>query len=246
MRLKGKSALITGSAQGIGKDIALLFAKEGCDIAVSDINLQMAEETAAEIAKSGVNTIAAGGNVAAFDDCRDMVEKAVSHFGKLDILVNNAGITRDGFLMRMKEEDWDMVLDVNLKGTFNCIKAVARHMSKQKSGKVINVASVVGEMGNVGQANYSASKGGVIALTKTAAREFAIRNINVNAVAPGFIVTAMTDKLSDKVKEGLTSQIPLGKLGYPRDVANAVLFLASEESSYITGQVLNINGGMYM
>ena len=246
MRLEGKTALITGSAQGIGKEIALVLAREGCDIVVSDINLDMAIKTATEIEKLGRKTLAVGGNVAKFDDCKDMVEKSVEHFGKLDILVNNAGITRDGLLMRMKDADWDLVLDVNLKGTFNCVKAVARQMSKQRSGKIVNIASVVGEMGNAGQANYSASKGGVIALTKTVAREFASRSINVNAVAPGFIVTAMTDKLSDAVKEGLTSQIPLGELGYPIDVANAVLFLVSEESKYITGQVISVNGGMYM
>jgi len=246
MRLEGKSALITGGAQGIGKEIALTLANEGADIIISDINLELAKETAAEIEKLGRKSIAVGGNVAAFDDCKKMIEESVNAFGKLDILVNNAGITRDGLLMRMKDADWDLVLDVNLKGTFNCIKAVARQMSKQRYGKIVNIASVVGEMGNAGQANYSASKGGVIALTKTVAREFSSRSINVNAVAPGFIVTAMTDKLSDAVKDGLTSQIPLGKLGYPKDVANAVLFLSSEESSYITGQTISVNGGMYM
>lgn len=246
MRLEGKVALITGGAQGIGKEIAETLAENGCDIVISDINIELAKTTAAQIAKTGRKTLAVGGNVASFDDCDLMVKEAVAHFEKIDILVNNAGITRDGLLMRMKEEDWDLVLDINLKGTFNCIKAISRVMTKQKSGKIINIASVVGEMGNAGQANYSASKGGVIALTKTAAREFAVRNINVNAVAPGFIVTAMTDKLSDNVKEELTKQIPMGTLGYPKDVANAVLFLASEESSYITGQVINVNGGMYM
>ena len=246
MRLEGKSALITGGAQGIGKEIALTLANEGADIIISDINLELAKETAAEIEQLGRKSIAVGGNVAAFDDCKKMIEESVNAFGKLDILVNNAGITRDGLLMRMKDADWDLVLDVNLKGTFNCIKAVARQMSKQRYGKIVNIASVVGEMGNAGQANYSASKGGVIALTKTVAREFSSRSINVNAVAPGFIVTAMTDKLSDAVKDGLTSQIPLGKLGYPKDVANAVLFLSSEESSYITGQTISVNGGMYM
>ncbi len=246
MMLEGKTALITGSAQGIGKEIATVMAKQGADIAISDINLEMAEATAKEVAKLGVKTIAVGGNVAAFNDCADMVKRTVEELGGIDILVNNAGITRDALLMRMKEEAWDLVLNVNLKGTFNCIKAVSRYMSKQRSGKIINIASVVGEMGNAGQANYSASKGGVIALTKTAAREFAVRGINVNAVAPGFIVTAMTDKLNEKMKEELTRQIPLGKLGYPLDVANAVLFLASDESSYLTGQVINVNGGMYM
>ena len=246
MRLEGKTALITGAAQGIGKEIAAILAKSGCDVAISDINLELAKQTAAEIAQTGRKTIAVGGNVAIPADCEEMVKVAVSGLGRIDILVNNAGITRDGLLMRMKEEDWDLVLAVNLKGTFNCIKAVSRYMAKQRSGKIINIASVVGEMGNAGQANYSASKRGVIALTKTVAREFSSRSINVNAVAPGFIVTAMTEKLSDKVKEELTSQIPLGKLGCPKDVANAVLFLASEESDYITGQVINVNGGMYM
>jgi 3-oxoacyl-[acyl-carrier protein] reductase len=246
MRLDGKAALITGAAQGIGKEIAAVLAGNGCDVSISDINLEKAKETADEMIQAGRKAIAVGGNVAIPADCEEMVKSTISGLGRIDILVNNAGITRDGLLMRMKEEDWDMVLAVNLKGTFNCIKAVSRYMAKQRSGKIINIASVVGEMGNAGQANYSASKGGVIALTKTVAREFASRSINVNAVAPGFIVTAMTEKLSDKVKQELTNQIPLGKLGYPRDVANAVLFLASEESDYITGQVINVNGGMYM
>ncbi len=246
MRLEGKTALITGGAQGIGKEIAIKLASEGANIAISDINLELAKETAAEIAKSGCKTMAVGGNVANFDDCKNMLAECVEQLGQINILVNNAGITRDGLVMRIKDADWDLVIDVNLKGTFNCIKAAVRYMSKQRSGKIINIASVVGEMGNVGQANYSASKGGVIALTKTVAREFAARGLNVNAVAPGFIVTAMTEKLSDKVKDELTKQIPMGKLGYPEDVANAVLFLSSEESSYITGQVISVNGGMYM
>jgi 3-oxoacyl-[acyl-carrier protein] reductase len=246
LKLKGKVALITGAAQGIGKSVALLLARNGADIVVSDINLEKAEETAKEIESMGPKAIAVKVDVANFTDVERMVGAILDKFGKIDILVNNAGITRDKLILRMTEEDWDAVLDVNLKGTFNCTKAVIRHMAKQRTGKIVSIASVVGEMGNAGQANYSASKAGVIGLTKTIAREFAQRRINVNAVAPGYIETPMTEVLPEKVKEELKRLIPMERLGKPEDVAEAVLFLVSEESNYITGQVLNVNGGIYM
>ena len=246
MRLKGKKVLITGAAQGIGKAIALMMAKEGADIAISDINLELATQTADELKSIGVQTLAIEGNVADMESAEAMVSKTVEGLGGIDILVNNAGITRDTLILRMKEEDWDAVINVNLKGTFNCTKAAVKKMSKQRSGKIVNIASIVGLMGNAGQANYSASKAGVIGLTKTAAREFASRGININAVAPGFIATAMTDAIPEKAKNELTAQIPMGKLGSSEDVAEAVLFLSSPSSDYITGQVISVNGGMYM
>jgi 3-oxoacyl-[acyl-carrier protein] reductase len=246
MRLKGKKVLITGAAQGIGKAIALMMAKEGADIAISDINLELATQTADELKSTGVEAIAIEGNVADMESAEAMVSKTVEELGGIDILVNNAGITRDTLILRMKEDDWDAVINVNLKGTFNCTKAAVKKMSKQRSGKIINIASIVGLMGNAGQANYSASKAGVIGLTKTAAREFASRGININAVAPGFIATAMTDAIPEKAKNELTAQIPMGKLGSSEDVAEAVLFLSSPASDYITGQVISVNGGMYM
>lgn len=246
MRLKGKKALVTGAAQGIGKAVAVMLAKEGADIAVSDINLDLAAQTAAEIKSLGVNAVAIEGNVASSESADSMVAKTVEGLGAIDILVNNAGITRDTLILRMKDEDWDAVLNVNLKGTFNCLRSAVKVMSKQRSGKIINIASIVGLMGNVGQANYSASKAGVIGLTKTTAREFAARGINVNAVAPGFIATAMTDAIPEKAKNELTAQIPMGRLGTADDVAEAVLFLAGPASDYITGQVISVNGGMYM
>lgn len=246
MKLAGKVALVTGAAQGIGKAVALLLARNGADIVVSDINLEKAEETAKEVQTLGRKALAIKVNVAAIGDVERMVEAILAQFGKVDILVNNAGIARDKLILRMTEEDWDAVLNINLKGTFNCTKAVVRHMSKQKGGKIVNIASVVGEMGNAGQANYAASKAGVIGFTKTIAREFAQRGINVNAIAPGYIETPMTDALPDKVKEELRRLIPLDRLGKPEDVAEAVLFLVSESGNYITGQVLNVNGGIYM
>jgi 3-oxoacyl-[acyl-carrier protein] reductase len=246
MHLKGKTALVTGGAQGIGKAIALALARAGADVAVSDINLDKAGETAAEVAALGVKSAAIEGNVANPESAQAMVDKAVAELGKLDILVNNAGITRDNLIMRMKEEDWDLVLDVNLKGSFNCSKAALKHMSKARSGRIINIASVVGAMGNAGQANYVASKAGLIGLTKTIAREYSSRNITANAVAPGFIDTAMTQALPEKVREELMKQIPLGRLGTSEDVAGAVKFLASDSAAYITGQVIHVNGGMYM
>lgn len=246
MELKGKVALVTGSAQGIGKAIAISLAREGADVIISDVNLEKAEETAKEIGTMGVKTLALKANVADFAEVEGMIDKVIAEFKKIDILVNNAGITRDNLIVRMKEEDWDLVLDINLKGTFNCIKAAIRPMSKQRSGKIISIASIVGVMGNAGQANYVASKAGVIGLTKTVAREYANRGINVNAVAPGFIDTAMTQALTQDVRDNLAKQIPMGRLGTSEDVADAVKFLASDKANYITGQVIHVNGGMWM
>ncbi len=246
MHLKGKTALVTGGAQGIGKAIAMALAKAGADVAVSDVNMEKAQETASEISALGVKSKAIGGNVAKADEAVAMIDAAVTQLGRLDILVNNAGITRDNLMMRMKDEDWDLVLDVNLKGSFNCAKAALKHMSKARSGRIINIASVVGAMGNAGQANYVASKAGLIGLTKTIAREYSSRGVTANAVAPGFIDTAMTQALPETVREELMKQIPLGRLGTADDVAAAVKFLASDAASYITGQVIHVNGGMYM
>lgn len=246
MKLEGKKALVTGGAQGIGKTVALLLASEGADVAVSDINIELAGRTCREIEALGIKSAAIEGNVADLQSAVDMMASVVEKLGGIDILVNNAGITRDALILRMKEEDWDAVINVNLKGTFNCTKAAVKYMSKQRSGKIVNIASIVALMGNAGQANYSASKAGVIALTKTTAREFAARGLNVNAVAPGFIATAMTEAIPEKAKNELTAQIPMGKLGSADDVAEAVLFLSGSASDYITGQVLSVNGGMYM
>ena len=246
MKLEGKVALVTGGAQGIGRAIALLLARHGARVAVSDINLEKAQETCREVEALGGQGLAIGGNVADAQAAEAMVEQAVKKFGGLDILVNNAGITRDGVLLRMKEEDWDSVMAVNLKGAFHCTKAVLRFFLKRKGGKIVNIASVTGEMGNAGQSNYAASKAGLIGFTKSVAREYASRNIQVNAVAPGFIDTAMTQAIPQKDRYFLVKQIPMERLGTPEDVAGAVLFLASPAADYITGQVLNVNGGMYM
>ncbi|MEK6539876.1 MAG: 3-oxoacyl-[acyl-carrier-protein] reductase [Deltaproteobacteria bacterium] len=246
MILKDKVALVTGAAQGIGRAIALKLAANGADVVIVDMNLDKAQEAAREVERLGRRALALRANIANLQEAEAMADEAVEKLGVVHIMVNNAGITRDALILRMKEEDWDAVINVNLKGVFNCTKAVVKYMSKQRYGRIVNIASIVGEMGNAGQANYSASKAGVIALTKTAAREFATRNITCNAVAPGFIDTAMTQALSEKVKEELAKQIPMGRLGTPEDVAEGVLFLVSETTGYITGQVLNINGGMYM
>lgn len=246
MILKDKIALVTGAAQGIGKAIALRLANNGADLAIIDMNLEKTEETVKEIEKLGRKAIALKANVANLKEAEAMMDETVARLGAIHILVNNAGITRDALILRMKEEDWDAVIDVNLKGTFNCTKSAVKYMSKQRYGRIINIASIVGEMGNAGQANYSASKAGVIALAKTIAREFAARNITCNAIAPGFIETSMTQALPEKVREELAKQIPMGRLGAPEDVAEGVLFLVSDAANYITGQVLNINGGMYM
>jgi len=243
---KGKVALITGASRGIGRSIALALAAEGAKIVAVDVDQAATEAMVAEVRQLGVEAIAVVGNVTVAADTEKMIDAAVAAFGRVDILVNNAGITRDGLLLRMKDDDWDAVLNVNLKGAFLCTRAVAKVMTKQRFGRIINIASVVGQMGNVGQANYCASKAGLMGLTKSNARELAKRNITVNAVAPGFIATAMTDALPEKVRNELTAQIPLERLGTPEDIANAVVFLAAERSGYVTGQVLAVNGGMYM
>ena len=213
---------------------------------ITDFVPSAAEAVAAEVKALGRKALAVQGNVASPADCEALVQQALDEFDRIDILVNNAGITRDALIPRMSEQDWDMVIDTNLKGTFNCTKAVTRTMLKQRSGKIVNMASVMGIMGNPGQANYSASKGGVIALTKTTAKELGSRGINVNAIAPGFIQTAMTEELSDDVRQNIATQIPLKRLGTPEDVAKLVLFLCTDDSSYITGQVINVDGGMVM
>ena len=247
MKLKDQVAIVTGGAQGIGRSIAEALAAEGAAIVVSDINAAQAQKTAEEIKeKYGIETLAVDGNVAVYAECEKLIKSALDKFSKINILINNAGITRDNLILRMSEQEWDSVLGVNLKGVFNCTKAAARVLLKQRSGRIVNIASVVGLMGNAGQANYSASKGGVIALTKTCAREFASRNILVNAIAPGFIRTAMTDALNDETRKKLSDQIPLGRLGEAEDVAKAAVFLCSDDSSYITGHVISVNGGVYM
>jgi len=246
MVLSGKTAFVTGAAQGIGRDIALALAADGADVAVCDVNLDAAKKTAAEIAALGRKAEAYKADVADAPEVTAMIEQGAAAFGRIDILVNNAGITRDGLVLRMKEEDWDLVLDINLKGAFLCTRAALKVMTKQRAGTIINIASIVGAMGNAGQANYVASKAGLIGLTKTIAREYAARGITANAVAPGFIDTAMTQALPETVRQELAKQIPMGKLGTPGDVADAVRFLASPGASYITGQVIHVNGGMYM
>jgi 3-oxoacyl-[acyl-carrier protein] reductase len=246
MDLKDKIAIVTGAAQGIGKVIALGLAKCGADIAVSDINEVSLNEAVKEIETLGRKAIAVKMDVSSLKDCEAMVKKTVETFGRIDLLVNNAGITRDTVLLRMKEEQWDQVIQVNLKGTFNCTKAVIRSMFKQKSGKIINISSVTGAMGNAGQANYASSKAAVMGFTKSIAREYAHCGITVNAVAPGFIKTAMTDAIPDKDRDAMISLIPAKRLGFPEDVADTVCFLASDMANYITGQVIHVNGGMYM
>ncbi len=244
--LTGTHGLVTGGGRGIGREIALVLADAGCDVAVSDIDLETAQATAAEVSSKGRRGLALQANVAASSEVSAMFAAFLEEFGTLDILVNNAGITRDGLAVRMKDEDWDAVLNVNLKSAFLCCREAARPMMKARGGKIVNIASVVGLMGNAGQVNYAASKAGLIGLTKTMARELATRSVNVNAVAPGFIKTAMTDKLSEADREKLSSQIPMQKLGMPRDVANAVLFLSSSLADYVTGQVLTVDGGLVM
>lgn len=245
MKLVHEVAIVTGAARGIGRAIALALSAEGASVLLSDVS-EAVHETAAEIRGLGRQAGSIVGNVTKEADCEAMVNEAIKEFGKLDILVNNAGITKDNLLLRMSEADWDAVLTINLKGTFLCTKAAIKPMMKQRSGKIINIASVIGQMGNAGQANYSASKGGVIAFTKTMAKELGSRNIRVNAIAPGFIESKMTEVLTDDAKEKLTKAIPLGFLGKPEYVANAVVFLASPDSCYTTGHVLNVDGGMVM
>lgn len=246
MDLKDKVAIVTGAAQGIGKVIALALARCGADMVVSDINEEGLQGAAAEIEALGRKALAVRMDVSRLTECDDLVKKTTAAFGRIDILVNNAGITRDTVLLRMKEEQWDQVMQVNLKGTFNCTKAIIRSMFKQKSGKIINISSVTGAMGNAGQANYASSKAAVMGFTKSIAREYAHCGITVNAVAPGFIKTAMTDAIPEKDRAAMIALIPAQRLGLPEDVANTVCFLASGAADYITGQVIHVNGGMYM
>ncbi|EZR38542.1 3-oxoacyl-[acyl-carrier-protein] reductase [Staphylococcus aureus] len=242
-----KSALVTGASRGIGCSIALQLAEEGYNVAVNYAgSKEKAEAVVEEIKAKGVDSFAIQANVADADEVKAMIKEVVSQFGSLDVLVNNAGITRDNLLMRMKEQEWDDVIDTNLKGVFNCIQKATPQMLRQRSGAIINLSSVVGAVGNPGQANYVATKAGVIGLTKSAARELASRGITVNAVAPGFIVSDMTDALSDELKEQMLTQIPLARFGQDTDIANTVAFLASDKAKYITGQTIHVNGGMYM
>lgn len=244
---EGKTAVVTGASGGIGRAIAIALAKQGAQVAVHYRgNRAKAEAVKEEITAAGGTAEIFGCDVADFESCKQFIKEVTDHFGKIDILVNNAGITKDGLLMGMKESDFSDVIDTNLKGTFNCMKFVVRQMMKQKYGRIINISSVSGVAGNAGQANYCASKAGVIGLTKSAAKELASRNITVNAIAPGYVETEMTAVLSDKVKEEIQSRIPIPRLGQPEDIAHAAVFLASDYASYITGQVLLVDGGMVM
>ncbi|HHE08072.1 MAG TPA: 3-oxoacyl-[acyl-carrier-protein] reductase [Chlorobaculum parvum] len=244
--LEGKTAIITGAARGIGQAIALDLAAKGADIVIGDVKAEWLSETEEALKQFGASVTCKELDVTSAEACQSVFNDVAKENGRIDILVNNAGITRDGLLMRMSEEDWDAVLTVNLKGTFNCTKAATRTMMKQRSGSIINIASIIGLMGNAGQANYAASKGGVIAFTKSVAKELASRNVRANAIAPGFISSKMTDALSEEVQQQMLAAIPLGVFGSPQNVADAVAFLASDQSAYITGQVLSVNGGMYM
>ncbi|MCM3386718.1 3-oxoacyl-[acyl-carrier-protein] reductase [Ureibacillus chungkukjangi] len=246
-KLDGKTAIVTGASRGIGRAIALQLATEGANVVVNfSGSEQRASEVVKEIQNLGSQAIAVQANISDNNSVQELMNATMEQFGAIDILVNNAGITRDNLLMRMKEDEWDDVINTNLKGVFLCTKAVTRQMMKQRAGRIINISSIVGVMGNAGQANYVAAKAGVIGLTKTTARELASRNILVNAIAPGFITTEMTDTLPEDVKSSMLNQIPLAKLGNPEDVAKAVVFLASDDASYMTGQTLHIDGGMYM
>ena len=246
VRLKDKVAIITGSAQGIGFATAELFIAEGAKVVIVDVNAELAQKSAAALAAGKDTCFGMSCDVSQFDQCEAVVKAALDRFGKIDILVNNAGITKDNLILRMSEADWDLVLNVNLKGAFNFIKACVKPMMKAHYGRIVGIASIVGEEGNAGQANYAASKGGLIALMKSVAQEFASRQITANCVAPGFIRTRMTDAISEEMKKALFSKIILGRMGEPIEVARAVLFLSSDESSYITGHVLRVNGGGYM
>ncbi|MDT0669024.1 3-oxoacyl-[acyl-carrier-protein] reductase [Mammaliicoccus sciuri] len=242
-----KTAIVTGASRGIGRKIALELGKEGYNVVVNYAgNKEKAEEVVSEIKSFGVEAFAFQANVSEQDEVKAMIKETTSQFGTIDVLVNNAGITRDNLLMRMKQDEWDDVINTNLKGVFNCVQAVTRPMLKQKSGRIINLSSVVGSLGNAGQVNYVATKSGVEGMTRTFARELASRGITCNAVAPGFIVSDMTDQLSDVLKEQMKSQIPLARFGEDSDIAHTVAFLASDKASYITGQTIHVNGGMYM
>lgn len=245
--LNGKVALITGASRGIGREIALTFAGYGAKVVVNyNGSKEKAEEVVKEIEAMGGEAIAIQCSVADYEACGNMVNEAIAKFGRVDILVNNAGITRDNLVMKISDEDFDAVLDTNLKGTFNCIKQLYRPFLKQRSGRIINMTSVTGILGNAGQANYAASKAGVIGLTKSVARELASRGITVNAIAPGFIATEMTDAMTDTAKQAVLSQIPLGRVGDTKDIAETAAFLASDKAAYITGQVISVDGGMHM
>ena len=245
MKLDGKIALVTGASRGIGRAVALKLSAEGAKVAINFAgNLAKAEEVKSEIESNGGEALLVQGNVADFNAVNEIVKKVVDAWGRIDILVNNAGITRDNLLLKMSEENFDEVIATNLKGVFNCTKAVTKLMMKQREGRIINMSSVVGLVGNISQANYSAAKAGVIGFTKSAAKELASRNVTVNAVAPGFIETDMTNSLSDSVKENLSKSIPMGRLGSPEDIASLVEFLVSDKAAYITGQVISVDGGM--
>ncbi len=244
--LDGRVSLVTGAAQGIGRIIALELAAAGADVVVADIMEEGIETVAAEVGKLGKRALAVRLDVSDEESARAAVEAAMSEFGQVDHLVNNAGITRDNLLIRMKPEEWSSVLAVNLSGVYNCTRSVVRYMMKRRYGRIVNITSVIGQMGNLGQTNYGATKAGVIGFTKSAARELGSRGITVNAVAPGFIESPMTDNLSEEIRERLLANVPLARLGMPEDVAKAVKFLVSDDASYITGAVINVNGGMYM
>jgi len=246
MFLEGKKAVVTGAGRGIGRSIALALARNGADVAVLDMDEAGAGETAGIIEQTGRKSLALAVDVSRLSEVEEAINKILDLLGSIDIVVNNAGITRDNLLIRMKEDEWDSVIAVNLKGSFNLSKAVARSMMKQRSGCIVNIASIIGMMGNAGQANYAASKGGLIALTKSLAKEMAPRGIRVNAVAPGFIATEMTDKIPEKLREEMVRSIPLGRMGEPDDVAAVVSFLTSPAAGYITGQVIVVDGGMYI
>ncbi len=246
MDFKDQVVVVTGSSRGIGKEIALAFAREGASVVLSGRNEQALTPVAADVEKAGGKALVCAADVSETQSAQNLIDQALQKFGRVDILVNNAGITRDNILLRLNEDDWDTVIDINLKGAFNCAKAVAKPMMKQRIGCIINITSVVGQMGNAGQSNYAASKAGLIGFTKSLAKELASRNIRVNAVAPGFIETDMTSELPEKAREELVNAIPLKKLGNAGDVADLVLFLSSNKAQYITGQVVNVDGGMVM
>jgi len=246
MLLEGKVVFVTGAAKGIGRTIACAFASEGADVAICDISAESMKDTQGRIEKCGRRALSLQADVTKPDDIEACFNKILDKFAKIDILINNAGITKDALLLKMSPEDWDAVMAVNLKGAFNCIKAAAKHMVKQRSGRIVNIASIIGLMGNAGQANYAASKAGIIGLTKTAAKELSKRNITVNAIAPGFIQTDMTAKLPEALKQKMLEAIPLARFGDAAEVAKTALFLSSDLSNYITGQVIQVDGGMLM
>lgn len=244
MNLKNEIALITGSARGIGKEIALTFARNGATVIISDVNAEMAAATANELKSQGLSADNFSCDVTNLQSVQEMANKILDKYKRIDILVNNAGITKDNLLLRMSEADWEAVIRVNLTGVFNCTKVVVKSMLKAQKGAIVNIASIIGVSGNAGQANYAASKAGIIGFTKSIAKEFSSRNIRANAVAPGYIQSEMTEKLNEKAKEAIFQSIPLGRLGTPKDVANVCLFLASNEANYITGQTIIVDGGM--